>query len=588
MSAASKPEQNTALESRDGRVRFAGPDAFALLEGHVDSLDAPGEPAWTRIKHNASRTVYRGAVSGHSIYLKQFHGRSLAHKVAKFLGVSRAAREMHFAQYLRANGVATPEPLAASSANPEWVATLEVPGAVQGDLWHTEQAAAGESGRRAIRHAASLLAKMVARMHAAGVIHSDLHCGNVLIVEGASGPEPVLTDLHRLKRRKRLSRTARAANLAQLLHDRRDTTSRTERLRFLKDYLAAAGAAGTLRGWEFLIRSLGRRYTRKHYARRDRRIKGSNRYFAHLSLPGGWSGSVALASKYSPPASKAADQALTLDAWREVLSDLDALMSDERAEVVKDSPSGKVVRRMLKVGDTELDVYIKRPRRKRSWKVIVDCFRRSRPLKAFRSGHQLLARGVNTALPLAAIERRSGPFLTDAILITETVPASHLNQFLHVRFAHVADPQLAGLSESQAESVARHVLDDLGRVVRRLHDNNLAHRDLKSGNILVYWTPESGPSVVLVDLDGLREVSRISMRQRFQGLMRLNVSLLECTSVSHAGRLRMLLSYMRRPGCGRISFKPYWRVLQVWSAAKLRQQIRSRRKRQRGMRRTPA
>ena len=67
--------------------------------------------------------------------------------------------------------------------------------------------------------------------------------------------------------------------------------------------------------------------------------------------------------------------------------------------------------------------------------------------------------------------------------------------------------------------------------------------------------------------------------------MRLNVSLLECPAVTHAGRLRMLLGYLRRPGAGRINFKPYWRELERWSARKLRQQIRSRRRKQRAVRR---
>ena len=63
------------------------------------------------------------------------------------------------------------------------------------------------------------------------------------------------------------------------------------------------------------------------------------------------------------------------------------------------------------------------------------------------------------------------------------------------------------------------------------------------------------------------------------------MSLLNCPSVNHAGRLRMLMGYLRRPASGRIDFKPYWRVLEKWSARKLRQQIRSMRKRQRVARR---
>ncbi len=77
----------------------------------------------------------------------------------------------------------------------------------------------------------------------------------------------------------------------------------------------------------------------------------------------------------------------------------------------------------------------------------------------------------------------------------------------------------------------------------------------------------------------------MTVQRKFRGLMRLNVSLLQCPVVNHAGRLRMLLGYLRRPVQGRIHFKPYWRVLEEWSGRKLQQQIHSRRRRQRAVRR---
>jgi tRNA A-37 threonylcarbamoyl transferase component Bud32 len=580
MPAKNEPDNPTATEKSP--VTYADNETRALLEDRRASLDAPGEPDWTQIKHNASRTVYRGTVKDTDIYLKHFHGQSFFHRLARMLKISQAARELYFAKYLRAAGVETPQPLAASASQPEWCAAVAVENALPGDKWLGEQLTAGASGHQAISQATIGLADLIARMHAAKVIHRDLHCGNILIARPQDAPPRlVLTDLHRLKRSLRLTRLAKIANLAQLLHDLRDTTTRTQRLRFLKRYLVQSGARGTLRGWEYLIDQMARRHTRKHHAHRDRRVNGKNRYFTKLSLGGGWKGRVVLASKHRPPGSLAAAHSFTAAQWTEILAQGPKLLEGDNVEVIKDSPSGRVVRHRLKIGQVELDVHIKRPRRKRAWKIILDCLRASRPLRAFRLGHQMMTRGVETALPLAAIEKRVGPFLTDSILIAETVQASHLNQFLHVRLAHVADPQLAGLTEAQQETVARDVLNRLGLMVRRLHDNNLAHRDLKSGNILVHWTPEDGPSIVLIDLDGLKRVSHITMRQRFQGLMRLNVSLLECTAVSHAGRLRMLLGYLRRPGAGRIEFKPYWRVLQQWSARKLNQQITSRRKRQR-------
>ena len=124
----------------------------------------------------------------------------------------------------------------------------------------------------------------------------------------------------------------------------------------------------------------------------------------------------------------------------------------------------------------------------------------------------------------------------------------------------------------------------LGQVLGRLHDSSLAHRDLKATNMLVLWDGHGAPEVVLVDLDGLRKTRLLTARERFQGLMRLNVSLLECPAVNRAGRLRMLLGYLRRPGSGRIPYKPYWRALERWSAWKLRKQMQDRRKRQKAVR----
>jgi serine/threonine protein kinase len=231
-----------------------------------------------------------------------------------------------------------------------------------------------------------------------------------------------------------------------------------------------------------------------------------------------------------------------------------------------------------------VDVFIKRPRRKRLLKCLVDCFRMSRSMRAFKLGHMLLTRRIATALPLAAMERRVGPFLAESILITETVDAPHLYDFMNTWMSTPPRGDTA-LSVPQQRQLAQEVLWQLGRMLQQLHDNFFSHRDLKATNIRVRWSPGHRPEIVLLDLDGLKQVHFITARRKFRGLMRLNVSLLQCPPVTHAGRLRMLLGYLRRPGSGRINFKPYWRVLEEWSAQKLRKQIRSRRRRQRATRR---
>lgn len=569
----------------NGKVVFADADSYSLLGDRQDELCHPRPENWEQVKQNASRSVYRGRIAGVDIYLKHFHSRTFFHRIARRLGLGGAKREMRFIRHLAFHGVPTVPVLAAMCRDGiEWLATKAVAPATPADEWHDAQLALGAQGRRNIQRAIVELGTIIGHMHAAGVVHRDLHCGNILVRTGGEGSLLVLTDLHRASRRRRLSRRMRAANLAQLFCDRYEFTSRSERLRFLKHYLRASGSQGTVRGWQCMIEDAAVRHRQRLYAQRDRRIEGNNRYFSPLRVKGGWRGHVVLASKRRMAGSRAAEVVFRADAWREALADPEALFSAPGGEIVKDSRSSLVVRRRLTVGDQSVEVFIKRRRRKYAWKVLLDCLRPSRSIRAFRLGHALLTRRIATALPLAALERRIGPFLLDSILITEKVDAPHLDRFLNTWLARPPRGQIP-LTVVQQHRLAQEVLWQLGRLLQRLHDSNFAHRDLKATNIMVRWTPQRPPEVVLVDLDGLARVRRLTQRRRFQGLMRLNVSLLKCPVVNHAGRLRMLLGYLRRPGSGRINFKSYWRVLERWSAQKLRGQIRFRRKRQRAVRR---
>ncbi len=137
---------------------------------------------------------------------------------------------------------------------------------------------------------------MVGKMHAAGLVHRDLHCGNLLVRVHDGRVQLTLMDLHRMARRRRLSQRAMAANLAQLFHDRLDFTTRTDRLRFLKHYLAALGG-DNLRAWQEMVDRRARPHARRQYANRDRRIAGDGRYFTPLTLPGGWCGRAVLSCK---------------------------------------------------------------------------------------------------------------------------------------------------------------------------------------------------------------------------------------------------------------------------------------------------
>ena len=577
------------LKTDRGNVMFADADCAALLKDHLDVLCTPAKHGWQMVKHNPSRTVYRGKIGPQEYYLKHFHSRSVWHRLAGVLGLHHARREMLIACYLNSRGVpAMPVAAAMWGKKCQWVLSKAIPDAQSGVAWHKQQLERQSAGSGIIDQAVLELAELIGRMHRCGVTHNDLHADNIMVQTTGGGVNLVLMDLHRTGRRLRLSRRAKAANLAQLLHDRYEATTRTQRLRFLRRYLAASGQGGTLVGWQRLIQHFAAGHRRQIYNHSQRRIFGRNRYFAPIRLPGGWSGQVVLASKHTQDFSAADKCTFTPADWSEALANIEGLLSGPDAIVIKDTRSGVIVHNRLVVGGRELDVFIKRPRRKVRWKILLDCLRPSRPVRAFDMGHRLLIRGVATALPLACLERRAGPLLTDSILITETIPGLPLDQFLLACTA----TSLGGASQTppdltprQREIVIRDVLAGIGHLLQSLHNNNFAHRDLKETNLMVAWSPQRQPQIILLDLDGLRHVWKVTMRRRFQALMRLNVAMLTSQAVNRAGRMRMLLGYLRYPGCGRIDFKPYWRVLEQWSGKKLHQQIHSLRKKQKALRR---
>ncbi len=572
------------------RARFVNEGARAELAEHVAVFCRPAEHEGsevTCVKRGASRTVWRCRLGGAAYYLKHYHTPGLLRRFRRWLFGSDAEREMRYSQRLASHGIATTEVLAVGRAGRRtWLVSRAAEAASPMSAWHDERAESHDPRVAAEVRAVTLAtAELVGKMHAAGIIHQDLHTGNILIQGDASDRRLVLMDLHRMSRRRWLSRRARAKNLAALMHDRQHATTRTLRLAFLKRYLAVARTSGTLQGWQVMVTHFAAAHTRSIYAARDRRVTGNNKYFTRLRLRRGWRGHAVLASKRRLGPSAAAGMSFTRAQWQQLLAEPEKLFDAPDAAVVKDSPSSLVLRRSLIVGGHSIDVYIKRNRRKRAYKFLTDAFRASRAKKSFRLGHALLTRRLATALPLVALERRIGPFLQDSILIAEAVaPAERLNRFLE-RWLGRRAAKTQGIDTAKQQQLARDLLHQLGRMLRQLHANGFAHRDLKANNVLVHWTQEGPPQMVLVDLDGLSRPWWLTARRGFHSLMRLNVSLLECTCVNHAGRLRMLLGYLRRPGDGRIAFKPYWRELQRWSDKKLRRQIVNRRRKQKHTRR---
>jgi serine/threonine protein kinase len=165
----------------------------------------------------------------------------------------------------------------------------------------------------------------------------------------------------------------------------------------------------------------------------------------------------------------------------------------------------------------------------------------------------MLTIGVNTALPLALIERRSP---REAWLLTTYIPDL-------VDLDNAILQLLPRLERQRRYSVKNTIASEVAGLLVCLHSNGLTHRDLKASNImLTSWDGRAGPAKVwLVDLDGLGRLPRIGNARRWRSLTRLAASLRGHSSITHSDYARFLKSLMRQLGIPQTEWKRHYRDL---------------------------
>ena len=182
--------------------------------------------------------------------------------------------------------------------------------------------------------------------------------------------------------------------------------------------------------------------------------------------------------------SRARDPEIDLTAWPAVWTDLLAHIERGDLDVLKRDPSGDVLTTAVRLGAADLQIVIKRPRRKSTLRELTDAFRTPRARRTWRKAWNLLALGFPVEQPLLLAERRRGRVI-ESMLIFERVPG----------------PTLAAVDLNALPDAARDaLLRRCGRLLRRLEREGFCHFDSKSTNWIVY--NESEP--VLLDLDGIR------------------------------------------------------------------------------------
>ncbi|MBL8796334.1 MAG: serine/threonine protein phosphatase [Planctomycetia bacterium] len=512
------------------------------------------------VKHGPHRTVYRVALPGLDVHVKHYRLMDLRAWLRELLRPAKALAEYRRALAVAARQVPTFAPVAVGrkqdrlGASDSYLITRSLDGtSTLADYLEKELPALPAARQTQQRQQLAVeLGRFLARLHVQGVIHDDLHAGNILVRQ-----EPddalwlYLIDLHAIRVGQPLGWRARVANLVLLNRYFSIRSSRADRMRFWHAYFRAAQPQAEPHRKRLLAQQLELQTWKsdlRFWRQRDGRALESNRYYQRVRS----AVAVGHAVRDLDPATLA-----------ELLTNPDAPFARTEVKLLKDSRSSTVAELLIPVHGEPRAVIYKRFRIT-SW---TDPFTAlARPTAALRSwvmGHGFRERDLPTARPLLVLHRRRHGLLHEGYLLMEKVENAHdLHAFVQ---------QLAGRPSAERSAILRQLVERTARLILELHRRHLAHRDLKATNLLV------GPRLDLtfIDLVGVSRHGNLSERRKQHNLARLHVSFCQNPLLTRTEKLRFLRTYLQWGLFGKQGWKAWWRRIAALTQAKLERNRRS-------------
>ena len=350
---------------------------------------------------------------------------------------------------------------------------------------------------------------LVRRLALAGYGHDDLHLGNFLLPDPYDGRAGalVLLDAYAVNKGGFPLR-----DLMLLWHSARRFATRTDLLRGWR----ALGPAGAPLPTRNPVSTL-------LWRRGAEQVTRDNRYFGRLRADDDWAGVFYRRSRAAVATSAVSRLVVDSDDWETAWPALWQKIESGELPVLKRSRSGEVLAAVVRVCGRDIDVIVKRPRRRYWYRYLNEIGRGSRPLRAWKKSWAMIARGLPVAWPMLVMQRRVAGYVVDAILICERVPGPHLNRTL-----------LDDLSAGARENLLRRV----GRLLRTIESLGYSHFDAKASNWIVFDDAATGPTPVMIDVDGIRRRHWPGL-----GLRRLLTSLRENPQYTPADSLALCRGY---------------------------------------------
>ncbi len=521
-----------------------GLDESILEDLYPRLSDFTACPEFSVVKDNNVRTVLflkpeEGA--SEQVFIKLYKKGDLGEKLKHLLVPSKAFSEWQKLRHFDEIGLACPKPLAFSERKRFGLLNESclLISAIPLSFPLTEYIKKGTLPFNKKRRIVIALACLIRDLHNNNVFYRDLHGGNILIKEkGASGFELFFIDLHRAALLGKISERMKIQDIAQLCNS--VLCSETERLLFLKKYLGENGEDRKS------LKSFSRKVAAKRGKRGETRIKSrSKRCLKNSSVFETIKNSNETYYGRKDFGKKEVDEVLSLHALNKENNSGPILKISEKSVITVIEREGKE------------PLCVKEYRFVSILYLLKNLFRKSRAMKSWVAANGLMVRGIETPLPLALIEKKSGPFVIKGYIVTRFMKeAKEVNDFINV-------------FKGPAKRTAKlEFIKACAMVFKKLHDREIYHADLKSNNILVKDNGDGPRKFFFIDLDRVLFGKELTFYQRTNNLAQLNASISSLMTVKD--RLNFFYFYAKDTHLYQQRKKYYQKILEISRTKKQR------------------
>lgn len=528
------------------------------------------------VKSNPVRSVRTIAIDEkETLYLKHYKSKGWSDLAKSAIFGSKAKRELENGYEILKRGILTGEPVAYGE---------KMAGLFVSDNFLLVKAIAGNepinnllsarilknaSGFRKRRETLKRLSLFIMKLHSNGILHKDLHTGNILIdsrildslirdsrTVDSDVIDPKLDDfanhakdtqdgfsiidLHDVRCAKWLSWRTRVKNLALHLYSLTPYCSRSEIFLVMKGYMEGClkdkTRKKTIKGINKLIISFKHRHMLSRTKRcmknssgflikswKERKHHTSCEYKAYLRRPYDNNKIIEYAINAHNKAKKQGLDYVIKDTARISVTALQ--ITDNANKSGRDGLHGKIC--------------VKEYKNSGIFRQIRETVFSSGGKRAWYAANGFVVRGLITPLPAAFVERRRWRLLKNSLIITEYIePAAPV-------YLYVANC-LGASSDIDNDKIMRkrNFIEAFSRSFKNIHKQGVYHADLKGGNILVKEDGKRGWEFFYLDLDRVSFKRLVTEREIIKNLTQLNASL--PNEFSFSDRMRFYKNYSGR------------------------------------------